>query len=48
MIGQDLVKQLIKQFGVFEYHESITEKTTHLVAGAAKRTVNLLKVNTRF
>lgn len=40
---KDLVKQLVKQLGVFGYQDNIDEKTTHVVSGAVKRTMNLIK-----
>ena len=40
---KDLVKQLVKQLGVYGYHDTITEKTTHVVTGSGKRTINLIK-----
>ena len=40
---KQLVKQLVKKFGSFGFHESITEVTTHVVCGDARRTINLVK-----
>ena len=40
---KDLARQLVKQMGVFGYHDTITEKTTHIVVGTSKRTINLVK-----
>jgi len=40
---KDLVKQLVKQLGVFGFQDNIDEKTTHVVSGACKRTMNLVK-----
>ena len=40
---KQLVKQLVKRFGSFGFHETISEKTTHVVCGDARRTINLVK-----
>ena len=40
---KDLVKDLTKRYGVLGFHDSISEKTTHVVCGANKRTINLVK-----
>ena len=40
---KQLAKQIVKKFGVFGFHENISEKTTHVVCGDARRTINLVK-----
>ena len=40
---KQLVKQLVKKLGSFGFHETISEKTTHVVCGDARRTINLVK-----
>lgn len=40
---KQLVKQLVKKLGAFGFHETISEKTTHVVCGDARRTINLVK-----
>lgn len=40
---KDLARQLVKQMGVFGYHDTINEKTTHIISGSNKRTINLVK-----
>ena len=37
------MKDLIKRYGVLGFHGTISEKTTHVVCGANKRTINLVK-----
>ena len=39
----NLVKQLVKMFGVFTFSTSVTSNTSHVVSGEGKRTLNLLK-----
>merc|ERR1719318_1482858 len=39
----NLVKQLVKMFGLFSFSTSVTSSTSHVVSGEGKRTLNLLK-----
>ena len=38
-----LVKHLVKTLGAFDFHDAISERTTHVVCGDARRTMNLVK-----
>ena len=38
-----LVKHLVKTLGAFDFHDVISERTTHVVCGDARRTMNLVK-----
>ena len=40
---KELAKQLTKRFGIFGFHDAINEKTTHVICGESKRTLNLVK-----
>ena len=38
-----LVRQLVKQYGVFTVSSTVDHHTSHVISGQGKRTLNLLK-----